>query len=185
NTRLVNVIGRRQYQANGRKYDFSPEFVRWLGPVRSGDEIDEPYIHYAATTQRLLEDTALELIDRYVGDIVRETGRLCFAGGVALNVKLNQRLLEWPHLKDLFVQPAAGDAGTSVGAASYAATSLGEPIGKLEHVYLGPSFSTDECIAACRDHPQRPSWLRLDDAPAKAAEILADGHPLAWFQGRM
>jgi len=185
NTRLVNVIGRRQYQANGRRFDFSREFVRWLGPVRSGDDIDEPYIHYAASAQRLLEATALDLIDRYVGDIVRETGRLCFAGGVALNVKLNQRLLEWPHLTDLFVQPAAGDAGTSVGAASYAATSLGERVRKLEHVYLGPSFSTDECIAACRDHPQQLSWLRLDDAPARAAEILADGQPLAWFQGRM
>jgi carbamoyltransferase len=185
NTRLINVIGRRQYRANGRAYDFSREFVRWLGPVRSGDDIDEPYIHYAATAQRLLEDTALELIDRSVGDIVRETGRLCFAGGVALNVKLNQRLLESPHVKELFVQPAAGDAGTSLGAASYAATSLGERVRKLKHVYLGPSFSTDECIAACREHPQRPSWVRLDDAPSRGAEILAEGQPLAWFQGRM
>jgi carbamoyltransferase len=151
NTQLINVIGRRQYRANGRTYDFSREFVDWLGPVRSGDDIDEPYIHYAATAQRLLEDTALELIDRYVGDIIRETGRLCFAGGVALNVKLNQRLLEWPDVKELFVQPAAGDAGTSLGAASYVATSLGERVRKLEHVYLGPSFSTDECIAACRE----------------------------------
>ena len=96
------------------------------------------------------------LIDHYVGDIIRETGKLCFAGGVALNVKLNQRLLAWPHLKELFVQPAAGDAGTSVGAASYVAMSLGEPVRKMEHVYLGPSFSTDECIAACRQHPQQP-----------------------------
>jgi carbamoyltransferase len=79
--------------------------------VRSSDDIDEPYIHYAATAQRLLEDTALELIDRYLGDVVRETGRLCFAGGVALNVKLNQRLLEWPHLKDLFVQPRPATPG--------------------------------------------------------------------------
>ena len=185
NTRLINVIGSRQYRANGKQYDFSPEFVRWLGPVRDGDDIDEPYIHYAAAAQQLLEETALELIDNYVGDIIRETGRLCFAGGVALNVKLNQRLLEWPHLKALFVQPAAGDAGTSVGAASYAATSLGENVQQLEHVYLGPSFSTDECIEACRDHPQRPQWVRLDDAPARAAEIIADGQPLAWFQGRM
>ena len=157
NTRLINVIGRRRYRANGKEYSVSPEFVRWLGPVRNGDDIDEPYIHYAAAAQRLLEDTALALIDHYVGDIIRETGKLCFAGGVALNVKLNQRLLAWPHLKELFVQPAAGDAGTSVGAASYAATSLGEPVRKMEHVYLGPSFSTDECIAACRQHPQQPT----------------------------
>ena len=185
NTRLINVIGRRCYRANGKEYSVSPEFVRWLGPARDSDDIDEPYIHYAASAQRLLEDTALALIDHYVGDIIRETGRLCFAGGVALNVKLNQRLLAWPHLKELFVQPAAGDAGTSLGAASYAATSLGEAVRKMEHVYLGPSFSTDECIAACRKHPRQPAWTRLDDAPGRAAQILADGQPLAWFQGRM
>jgi len=185
NTRLINVIGRRRHRANGRTYDFSDAFVRWLGPVRAGDDIDEPYIHYAAAAQKLLEDAALELIDHYVGDIVRETGRLCFAGGVALNVKLNQRLLQWPHLESLFVQPAAGDAGTSVGAASHAAAALGDHVQRLEHVYLGPSFSTDECIAACRDHPQRPRWTRLADAPSRAAEIIADGNPLAWFQGRM
>ena len=185
NTRLVNVIGHRRHRANGKEYSVSPAFVDWLGPVRNGDDIDEPYIHYAAATQRLLEDAALALIDHYVGDLIRETGKLCFAGGVALNVKLNQRLLAWPHLRELFVQPAAGDAGTSVGAASYVAMSLGEPVQKLEHVYLGPSFSTDECIRVCRQHPQRPSWARLDDAPARAAQILAGGQPLAWFQGRM
>ena len=54
NTRLVNVIGRRRYRANGKEYSVSPEFVRWLGPARNGDDIDEPYVHYAAATQRLL-----------------------------------------------------------------------------------------------------------------------------------
>jgi carbamoyltransferase len=185
NTRLVNVIGNRRYRANGKEYSVSPEFVRWLGPVRNGDDVDEPYIHYAAAAQRLLEETALALIEHYVGDIIRETGKLCFAGGVALNVKLNQRLLEGRHLKELFVQPAAGDAGTSVGAASYAAMNLGEPVQKMEHAYLGPSFSTDDCIAACRQHPRQPAWARLDDAPVRAAQIIADGQPLAWFQGRM
>ncbi len=185
NTRLINVIGRRRYRENGRSYFVSPEFVRWLGPARNGDDIDEPYVHYAAATQKLLEETALALIDHYVGDIIRETGRVCFAGGVALNVKLNQRLLAWPHVKELFVQPAAGDAGTSVGAAAYVATALGVDVRPLEHVYLGPAFSTEECITACRSHPRRPSWTRIDDPAARGAELIAQGHPLAWFQGRM
>ncbi len=185
NTRLINVIGRRRYQHNGKAYYFSPEFVRWLGPVRNGDDIDDPYIHYAAATQRLLEEAALGLIDYYVGDIVRETGRLCFAGGVALNVKLNQRLLAWPQVKRLFVQPAAGDAGTSLGAASYVAMSLGEPVQKMRHAYLGPSFTTEQCIAACQAHERQPHYETLDDAAVTAATIIADGHPLAWFQGRM
>ncbi len=185
NTRLINVIGARRYQHNGKAYYFSPAFVQWLGPVRNGDDIDDPYIHYAAATQKLLEDAALGLIDHYVGDIIRETGRLCFAGGVALNVKLNQRLLRWPHVKELFVQPAAGDAGTSLGAASYVAMSLGERTQAMAHAYLGPAFTSDECIAACQAHERRPRYERLDDPSATGAAIVADGHPLAWFQGRM
>ena len=118
NTRLINVIGRRRHRRTAGHTISATRSSVGSDPVRAGDDIDEPYIHYAAAAQKLLEDAALELIDRYVGDIVRETGRLCFAGGVALNVKLNQRLLQWPHLESLFVQPAAGDAGTSVGAAS-------------------------------------------------------------------
>lgn len=185
NTNLINVIGRRRYQHNGKAYYFSPQFVDWLGPVRNGDHIDDPYVHYAAATQKLLEDAALALIDYYVGDIIRETGRLCFAGGVALNVKLNQRILEWPHVRELFVQPAAGDAGTSLGAASYVATRLGEPVRKMEDVYLGPAFTNAECVRACKAHECRPAWKLLDDAPSRAAAIIAEGNPLAWFQGRM
>lgn len=185
NTKLINVVGQRRYRANGRIYSVSPEFVDWLGPARDGDDIDEPYIHYAAGIQKLLEDTTLSLIDHYVGDIIRETGRICFAGGVALNVKLNQRILAWPHVKELFVQPAAGDAGTAVGAASYMAMSHGEHIQKLEHVYLGPSFTTEQCIAACESHEHRPQWQRLDNTVVTAARLIVDGNPLAWFQGRM
>jgi carbamoyltransferase len=110
---------------------------------------------------------------------------LCFAGGVALNVKLNQRILEWPHVRELFVQPAAGDAGTSLGAASYVAMSLGEHARAMEHAYLGPAFTTEQCIAACNAHERRPRYEVLDDPSATGATIIADGHPLAWFQGRM
>ncbi|HLD09250.1 MAG TPA: carbamoyltransferase N-terminal domain-containing protein, partial [Methylophilaceae bacterium] len=119
NTRLVNVVGLRRYKENGKGYYFSPQLVEWLGPKREGDEIDNPYIHYAAAVQQLLEDVALKMIDHYVGDIIRETGRIAMAGGVALNVKLNQRIIAMPGVKELFVQPASGDAGTSLGAASY------------------------------------------------------------------
>ena len=185
NNRLVNVIGLRRYKENGKGYFFSPELIDWLGPKRQGDEIDDPYIDYAACVQKLLEDVALGLIDHYVGDIIKETGRVCFAGGVALNVKLNQRIIAMPGVKELFVQPAASDAGTAVGAASYIAVQLGDRPKPMRHVYLGPSYSNEECIAACEAHPQKPKWEQLQDAPVAAADILAAGNPLAWFQGRM
>ena len=184
-TRLVNVIGLRRYKENGKGYFFSNRLVEWLGPKRQGDEIDDPYIDYAASIQKLLEDVSLGLIDYYLGDILRETGKLCFAGGVALNVKLNQRIIALPYVQELFVQPAASDAGTAIGAASYVANELGDPLEKLAHVYLGPAYTTEQCIAACEASEHGPVWEVLEDTPAQTAELLAAGNPVAWFQGRM
>lgn len=184
-TQLVNVIGLRRYKENGRGYYFSQKLVNWLGPRRHGDEIDDPYIDYAASIQKLLEDVSLELIDYYLSDILKETGKLCFAGGVALNVKLNQKIIALPYVKELFVQPAASDAGTAIGAASYVANDLGETVQKMEHVYLGPSYTTAQCIAACQACEHNPIWELLEDAPAQGAALLAKGNPIAWFQGRM
>jgi carbamoyltransferase len=190
NTEYVNVVGLRRYKetdADGKSkgYYFTPKLIEWLGPKRKGDEIDDPYIHYAASVQKLLEDLALQMIEYYLGDIIRETGKIVMAGGVALNVKLNQRIIALPHVKELFVQPASGDNGTSLGAATYAAHLAGETIHKMEHAYLGPAFTNEECIAACEAHPAKPVFTRVEDGPRKAAELLAAGNPLAWFQGRM
>ena len=185
NTKLVNTVGFRRYKKNGKGYFFSPELIEWLGPMREGDEKDEPYIDYAASIQALLEKCALHLIDFYLGDIIRETGKVAYAGGVALNVKLNQRIIAMHGVKELFVQPASSDAGTAIGAASYASQLAGVPVEKMEHVYLGPSYTTQQCIEACERYTQPVSWQYLNDVCADTAKILADGNPVAWFQGRM
>ena len=185
NTDYVNVVGLRRYKEKGKGYYFSPKLIEWLGPRREGDGVDEPYIHYAASIQALFERLALEMMDYYLGDIIRETGRIAFAGGGALNVKLNQKIVARPEVEELFVQPAAGDAGTAVGAAAYVSMQRGVPVEKMEHVYLGPAYTNEEIIAACAKHPARPRWQKIDDVPVRIARILADGHPVAWFQGRM
>ena len=185
NNRLVNVVGLRRHKRGGKGYFFSPELARWLGPPREGDAIDEPYIHYAAAVQRLLEETALKLVQHHLGPVLAQGGKLAYAGGVALNVKLNQRLMALPQVEQLFVQPAAGDAGTAIGAATYVAATAGDAIKPLQHVYLGPDYSTEECLAACAAHGAEPHYRRLENTVATAADILAAGNPLAWFQGRM
>ncbi|APR04064.1 carbamoyltransferase [Thauera chlorobenzoica] len=189
NTDYANVIGLRRYKEQGKGYYFSPKLIDWLGPMRHGDIADDPYIHYAASMQKLFEDLALQMMDYYLGDILRETGRLAFAGGGALNVKLNQKIIARPEVKELFVQPASGDSGTAVGAASYVSVQRGVAVEKMEHVYLGPRYTNEDVIAACTRHPARPQWQRLEDGdaavPRRIAKILADGHPVAWFQGRM
>jgi len=185
NTKLVNTVGLRRYKKDGKGYFFSKKLIDWLGPIRDGDEIDDPYIDYAASIQDLLEKTALHLIDYYLGDIIKETGKVCFAGGVALNVKLNQRIIAMPDVKELFVQPAASDAGTAIGAASYASEMAGVPVEKMEHVYLGPSYTTEQCIEACETYPKEVNWQPLEDTTKQTAEILNAGNPVSWFQGRM
>jgi len=185
NTQLVNTVGLRRYKEGGKGYYFSQKLIDWLGPRREGDIADDPYIHYAASMQKMYEDISLRLIDTYLGDILKETGKLVFAGGGALNVKLNQKILDLPYVKELFVQPAASDAGTAVGAASYASWCRGVTPEKMQHVYLGPRYTTQQCIEACEDHSQQPVFEQRDDIIEKAAELLAAGNPVAWCQGRM
>ncbi|MCY1277502.1 nebramycin 5' synthase [compost metagenome] len=61
----------------------------------------------------------------------------------------------------------------------------GVPVEKMEHVYLGPSYSNEDVIAACARHPNQPKWQKIDDVPERIAKIMVDGNPVAWFQGRM
>lgn len=185
NTELVNTVGVRRYKEDGKGYYFSQKLIDWLGPRRQGDVADDPYVHYAAAIQKLYEDISLALIERYLKDTLLETGKLVFAGGGALNVKLNQKILQLPYVDELFVQPAASDAGTAVGAASYATWKRGVMPQKMEHVYLGPSYSNEECVKACEEHEGHPKFEQIDDVPKRVAELLAAGNPVAWCQGRM
>ena len=185
NTDYANVVGIRRYKEKGKGFYFSPKLIEWLGPKREGDIADDPYIHYAASVQALFEKLSLEMMDYYLGDIIKETGRIAFAGGSALNVKLNQKIIARDEVKELFVQPAAGDAGTAVGAAAYISQKRGVPVEKMEHVYLGPQYSNEDVVAACAKHPGQPEWQKIDNVPEQIAKIMVDGNPVAWFQGRM
>ncbi len=185
NTRYVNTVGLRRYKEDGVGFHFSPKLVDWLGPRRQADAADEPYIHHAAAMQQLFEQHCLNLLEIWLGDIVRETGKLAFAGGGALNVKLNQRIVALPHVKELFVQPAAGDAGTALGAATFVAAQRGQRPSKMTQVLLGPAFSNADCLRALERVSDRALHRKLDNLPDEVAGLLAAGHPVAWFQGRM
>jgi carbamoyltransferase len=171
-----------------RRYDknrvYSKKMVKEWGPPRKGDILAEPYVHIAAATQKKLEDVTIALMENYLGDILKSNGgRLCFAGGVALNVKLNKRLLEHPLIKELFVQPAASDSGTALGAATYVANELGERIEPMSHAYLGPEYSNDE-IKETLDKYRIP-YEYHQDIIKPASDLLAKGQIVAWFQGAM
>jgi carbamoyltransferase len=185
NTQLVNTVGHRRYKEADQSFYFSPKLVEWLGPRRKDDQAVDPYVHYAASMQVLFETWVEKLIDIHLGDVLKETGKLAFAGGGALNVKLNQRLLDRPDIDSLFVQPASGDSGTALGAATYVAKSKGDQLKPMKHVYLGPKFTNDQCLAAINTRGEVLVKSKLQDVPQETAAILAAGNPVAWFQGRM
>lgn len=162
---------------------YSKKMVSEFGPERKGDGLSEPYIHIAAVTQKKLEDMTLELVDMYLSDALKRCGNLVFAGGCALNVSLNRKLIEHPLVKFLWVQPASHDAGTSLGAAVYAAKDAGENIKPMQHVYLGPEFSLSEIEPALREGEFRHS--KEQDIAETVSELIKNGNIVGWFQGRM
>jgi carbamoyltransferase len=175
-------VARKNRAVPGKHY--SRKMVDELGPARHGDDLIEPYIHIAAATQKLLEDVTLQLVERHLGDALRRNGgRLCFAGGVALNVRLNRKLIQHPLVKELFVQPASSDAGIALGAAAWAAQQGGDEVQAMTTAALGPSYTTDE-VKQTLDGFCIPYEVVNDPADV-AADLLAKGEVVAWFQGRM
>lgn len=132
----------------------------------------------AAWCQELLERHTLEIAAHWL----RKTGqrRLVFSGGVAANVKLNQRLHELPEVESLFVFPNMGDGGLNLGAICHVA---GKPCQPLEHVFLGESYSDSEIEAALRAGGLR--YERMPEPAARIADLLADGRIVARFDGAM
>jgi carbamoyltransferase len=162
---------------------YSKKMVEEFGPQRSGDGLSQPYIHIAAATQKKLEEITLKLIDVYLKENLTKHKRLCFSGGCALNVALNRVLLESPYIKELWVQPASNDAGSSLGAAVYAASQLGEKVEAMEHSYLGPEFSGKEIEREVVTSGFAFSYE--NDICEIVAELLSKGNIVGWFQGRM
>ena len=170
-----------------RRYDkgamIPKKLVERFGPPRKGDGLEEPYIHIAAATQKIFEDTVLKLMDRYLGEILLETGNLAYAGGCALNVSLNRKLVENPLVKNIFVQPASHDAGTPLGAAVFVSSMLGDKIEPMDNVYLGPEYSNEEIESALK---RADVDYKLSGSIEKeAAQLLSEGMVVGWFQGRM
>lgn len=182
---LIGTVGLRRFKAKSKGHYFSQKLVDMLGPRRVGNLTDDPYVHYAAAIQKLYEDISVDMIRHYLSDVLADTGRLVIAGTGSMNTRLNQRLANMPEVKELVVHPACSDSGTAIGAASFAVRQSGTKIKPVTHMFHGPSYSTAQCIEACKSNREKPLWEVLEKPYEKAAQILAEGHLLAWFKGRM
>ena len=169
-----------------KHYQFSDELIKALGPPRQPEEnLTQRHQNIAASAQRTLEDTVLYLL-RGLHQHTKEEN-LCLAGGCAFNSVMNGRIMQETPFKNFFVQPAAGDAGCSLGAALMVYHKLlGQPRKfRMEHAYYGPSFSTEECAAALRAAGLKFETQSDEELLPRIARMLTDGAIIGWFQGRM
>lgn len=171
----------------GRRMFDARRFETLFGvPPRKPDTGLEPrHFDIAASLQQVTETVVLAMA-RHVR---RETGlsRLCLAGGVALNSVANGRLLREGVFDDIFVQPASGDAGGALGAATAAChqeegRGVRQEIGDLA---FGPSFGADEVLRALRQCGVRSEELPEEALYPTAARLLEQGRVVGWFRGRM
>lgn len=160
------------------------QLERILGPRRLPEgPITDDHRNVAASVQKAAEDALFALVRH--GVHVTGCRQLCLAGGVALNSKANGRLLASGLVDDLFIQPAAADDGSAVGAAVVAHRLLGKPVSRhrLTNVYLGPEFSDHDLAAAVKTYKLRAH--RVANVEAEVARVLSSGAIVGWFQGRM
>jgi carbamoyltransferase len=156
------------------------------GPPRKPETwMSEREFDIAASIQKVCEEIVLAAARH----IHKETGltNLCMAGGVALNCVANGRLIRETPFKNLFVQPAAGDAGGAVGVAHYIYNTLEkQPRGQAwSHAYLGPEYKDDEIRSYLDGAGARYQALPRQELLSRTAKLLSEGNVVGWFQGRM
>ncbi len=170
---------------NGR-YRIDPLLLTdWFGKPRlKNAPLKQLHFDIARSIQEALEETVLELVHW----LRQETHlpNLCLAGGVALNCVLNKAIREKGGFENIWIQPAAGDAGTALGAALWTDArqrKRSKKHFKMKHVYWGPQYSDEEIEQYLKW--TRTPYKKMNNIAKETAGLLAQNKIIAWFQGRM
>src|SRR5208283_2544690 len=170
---------------------FSDALPRKLGaPARHPDEpLEQRHRDLAASLQARLEEVYLGMLKK----LAEKTGAkaVCLAGGVAFNCVANGKIFDATPFEQVYIHPAAGDAGLAVGAAYYVWHQLlGQPRSfVMDHAYWGPSYTPAEISAAIQASPVSQGGYTIEELPEpelmrRTAAIIAEGEILGWYQGR-
>lgn len=157
---------------------------RFGKPRLKGEPLTQHHFDIAKSLQSALEETVLELSHWLYEET--KLSSLCLAGGVALNCVMNGVLRDKGDFKNLWVQPAAGDAGTALGAALWVDSKQhkrSKSHFKMDHAYWGPQYTDDEI-------EQYLKWIKapykkLKNVTRHTAQLLAQDKVIGWYQGRM
>ena len=170
---------------DGRYSVADPRLEQRFGPARlRGAELTQKHYDIAHSLQKVLEETVVAMA-RWLR-AATGSPNLCMAGGVALNCVMNARVRDARIFEHVWVQPAAGDAGTALGAALWVDRMVRRDTTRrwtMDHAYLGPAFDDDE-IEKFLSWSKLP-YRRLADVAEDTAELLAQDKVIGWFQGRM
>jgi carbamoyltransferase len=169
---------------------FSDYMAERLGPARDpAAPVEKAHRDGAASLQARLEEVFFEMLR---GLHVRTKQKaVCLAGGVAFNCVANGKIFDETPFEQIFVQPAAGDAGLAVGAAYFVHHQI---LGAsrsfvMDHAYWGPSYTQEQMRSAVQASDLRSQGMRICELPEQtltkeAAKEIAEGKILGWFQGR-
>lgn len=165
---------------------YPPSMTKALGPARSKDEpCTQRHMDIAASLQECLEETVMHMLVH----LQKDTGEknLCMAGGVALNCTMNGKIARSGLFDEVWIHPAAHDAGTSLGAALYGYHNLlRQPrVVQKPQVYLGPSHPRSAVEDAVKEFGPKIKHSKPENLFDTVAAALEAGKVVGWYQGRM
>ena len=167
-----------------KKRMYSNKFVKILGKPRVKEPINERHKDIAASLQKITEEIIIRMAN-HVHKTTRMTN-LCMAGGVALNSVANGLLYEKTKFKNIFIQPAASDAGGAIGVGFYINSILNKKRDfVMNHAFFGPGFSDSEIKESLRRSNISFKEYRRNELLKTVAKLIWNNKIIGWFQGRM
>ena len=179
--------------ATGLKMFADKKWTHLFGipPRNAESEISQEYMNMALAIQQITEEIVLKLAK--TAKELTKSDYLVMAGGVALNSVANGKLLESKLFKDIWIQPAAGDAGGALGAAYLGwhlwkgeKRQVNNQSDAMKGAYLGPEFNNKDVLGVIRKYNAQYKYFKTFDELTKVvAEKISEGNVIGWFQGRM
>ena len=196
---LMNLKEDGSFKLNMRYFNYcagltmvNKRFEKLFGgrPRKPESRLTRRDMDLARSVQAVTEEVILRMAEH----VYKKTGQknLCLAGGVALNCVANGRILREGPFENLWIQPAAGDAGGALGAALFAWYQYLEnkriANGRDDFQrgsYLGPSFENSHITDYLKENDISYTWLKNSEIPERIADLIAQQKVIGWFQGRM
>ncbi len=188
---IIKISDDGSYYLDMSYFDFhkknrmpSKKFLKEFGPARKPDEkMTEYYMDIAASLQKVLEDAMFKILNYLYAET--KTKNLCMAGGVALNSVANGKISKNTPFKNIFVQPAAGDSGGSLGIAAYINSLVNKNRPLFTTAYLGPQFNAVYVRNFLDKNNIVYTELEENIISKSCAKLIYQNKIVGWFQGRM